>query len=186
MAVLVEAISVVVRRDAINAKYRGGWSAYVEDAPNVTLCYDDDLARIGFMMPWETEVFINRLTEHGLIFLADNKAQDIAVVDQQVGPLTECDWLEFAKISHGESGGKVSACWLFEGPRTAYGVHFSSKTMNLAVPPGWEFEDSLSHDFTFVPNEEIEGRLQFLRTENGVNVYLDRETGEEVFGGEQP
>lgn len=45
MAVLVEAISVIVRRDAIRGKYPGGWQGFVAAVPNGTLCYDDDLAR---------------------------------------------------------------------------------------------------------------------------------------------
>jgi hypothetical protein len=51
MAVLVEAISVVVRRDAIDRSYEGGWVAFVSSVPNATLCTDDQLARVGFMDP---------------------------------------------------------------------------------------------------------------------------------------
>jgi len=34
MAVLVEAISVIVRREAIAAKLPGGWSHFVDEVPN--------------------------------------------------------------------------------------------------------------------------------------------------------
>jgi hypothetical protein len=183
MAVLVEAISVITRRDAINAKYPGGWAAYVGAAPNGTLCYDAELARIGFMTPQDVQAFISHLTENGLTFLVEDKAQDIAVVDQQHGPTTECDWLEFAKLPFGNVGGKVSACWLFAGPRIAAGVHLPGKSFDLATPPGWKFEESLSHRFCFVPNEQVEGRLVFLRNDSGVDVFLDRDTGKEVFLG---
>ena len=44
MAVLVEAISVIVRRNAIESKYRCGWKAFVDDVPNSTLCADDEIA----------------------------------------------------------------------------------------------------------------------------------------------
>lgn len=109
MSVLVEAISVIIRRDAINAKYPGDWAAFVQAAPNATLCYDNELARIGFMHPQDVGNFIDRLAQHGLTFLVDNKTQDLAVADQQRGLTTECDWLEFAKLPFGKSGGKVSA-----------------------------------------------------------------------------
>jgi hypothetical protein len=51
MAVLVEAISVVVRRDAIDRSFEGGWMAFVSRVPNATLCTDNQLARVDFMDP---------------------------------------------------------------------------------------------------------------------------------------
>ena len=48
MAVLVEAISVIVRRDAINRSYDGGWAGFLSHVPNNTLCADHELARVGF------------------------------------------------------------------------------------------------------------------------------------------
>ena len=41
----------------------------------------------------------------------------------------------------------------------------------------------MSHRFGFVPNEQMEDCLQFLRNDNGVDVFLDRETGKEVYVG---
>jgi hypothetical protein len=40
MAVLVEAISVIIKRTAIDEKWPGGWEAFVRDVPNRTLCFD--------------------------------------------------------------------------------------------------------------------------------------------------
>ena len=45
MAVLVEGISVIVRRDAVESKYRGGWKGLIADVPNSTLCMDEELIR---------------------------------------------------------------------------------------------------------------------------------------------
>ena len=183
MAVLIEAISVVTRRAAIDAKYPGAWKAFVDESPNRTLCYDSDLARVGFMTPMDVGVFVEHLERNGMFFLVNGTAQDIAVVDQQQGPTTKCEWLEFARLPFGESGGTVSACWLFEGPRMGAGVHFRGLTMDLHTPPGWTFEDSLSKKFAFIPIQDAQSRLDFLRSENGVDVFLDRETGKEVFIG---
>ena len=63
------------------------------------------------------------------------------------------------------------------------GVHFRGLTMDLHTPPGWTFEDSLSKKFAFIPIQDAQSRLDFLRSENGVDVFLDRETGKEVFIG---
>ena len=182
MAVLVEAISVIVRRDAIDAKYPGGWEAFVEDTPNATLCYDDEIARVGFMAPSDIGTFVNHLERHGLRSLEDGKAVDLAVADQQQGLATECDWLEFGRIELGDSG-KVSACWLFEGPRMGYGLHMPGTSMQIATPPGWQFEGSLSQKFGFVPSGQENKRLEFLRNQNGVDVFIDLTTGKEVYVG---
>ena len=181
MAVLVEAISVIARRDAIDEKYPGGWNAFVDAAPNGTLCFDDQIARVGFMVPEDVEQFVGCLVQSGLTFLVDSKAQDLVVVDQQSGPTTECNWLEFGRIPFKNSGGTVSACWFFDVPRTISGMYMPIEPMNFATPLGWQFEGSLSDRFCFVPTGEENERLQFLRTEDMVDVFLDRETGNEVF-----
>lgn len=151
MAVLVEAISVIVRRDAIRDKYPGGWQRFVAAVPNGTLCYDDDLARVGFMSPSATESYVKRLTRHGLTFMSQGQAVDIAVADQQRGLTTPCDWLEFAHLTMGTDG-QIAACWLFAGPRFGFGTHLPGKSFTLATPPDWDYETSLSKEFTFVPS----------------------------------
>ena len=153
MAVLVEAISVVVRRIAIDARLTGGWPRFVADAPNATLCADEALARVGFMSPADAKSFIDHLEQHGLRFMVDGTCRDLAVVDQVRGPTMPVEWLEYAAIPYGPSGGKVAACWLFEGPRLAAGVHLPGKSMELAKPVGWRYEGSLSAKFTFVPTD---------------------------------
>jgi len=183
MAVLVEAISVIARRSAIDGKYPGGWPAFLIDVPNRTLCYDDALVRIGFMTPHDVGEYVQRLENNGLTFLVNDKAHDVAVVDQQQGPTTACDWLEFASLPFGNDGGRVSACWLFEGQRITAGIHMPGKSLELHTPPDWVFEGSLSQRFTFVRNEDLASRLAYLRTQDGVDVFLDRETGKEVFAG---
>jgi hypothetical protein len=51
VAVLIEAICVVVRRDSIDRSFNGGWAGFCSCVPNATLCTDEKLARIGFMDP---------------------------------------------------------------------------------------------------------------------------------------
>jgi len=185
MAVLVEAISVVVRRDAIDRAYKGGWAAFVRNVPNATLCTDEELARIGFMSPPDTERYLDHLISHGLAFLREGKAMDLVVVDQQQGPTSPCDWVEFAKLPFTPGGpeARISACWIFEGPRMAVGIHLSGREFLLATPPGWEYENSLSHRFTFIPTPDLPRRLEFLREEGGVRVYLDLDTRKELYLG---
>jgi hypothetical protein len=180
MAVLVEAISVVIRRDSIDRSFIGGWDAFVSCVPNATLCADTQLARVGFMDPKAVGQFVEELQAAGLAFLQSGKSVDIVVVDQQRGPTMPCEWIEFAQIPFG-NGGKVAVCWLFEGTRLAAGIHLPGKDFDLATPKGWTFEGSISDRFSFVPNEDAGTRLRHLRTENGIDVFLDTSTGREVF-----
>ena len=153
MAVLVEGISVIVRRSAIDSEYAGGWPGFLSEVPNPTLCYDDDIVRIGFMEPSEVEAFVRHLERNGLRFLDEDTAIDIVVVDQQTGLTTGCDWLEFGKLNFGKEG-KVSACWLYEGPRMGHGLHMRGTSMKLATPVGWEYEGSMSKKFWFIPGDQ--------------------------------
>ncbi len=61
MAVLAEAISVIVRVHAIRSRYPGGWAAFLNAVPNRTLACDNEIARIGFMAPGDVRLFVTRL-----------------------------------------------------------------------------------------------------------------------------
>ena len=180
MAVLIEAISVVVRRDAVVRSFRGGWEAFRVIIPNNTFCADAEISRIGFMEPNAARNFIERLEFGGLTFVEDGEAKDLAVVDQQRGPTVDCRWLEFSRFSMGNSGYAL-ACWMWDKPRKGYGVHTSGKRIDLHTPPGWRYEGSLSQNFTFVPSEERNERLKFLRREGNLDVFQDNQTGEILF-----
>ena len=100
MAVLVEAISVVIRGDAIHEDYPGGWMQFQEDAPNDTICADGELVRIGFMDPDSARAYVERLETLGLQYYSP--AYNIEVVDQHRGPTrlderrsSTGDWLEW-------------------------------------------------------------------------------------------
>lgn len=173
MAVLIEAISVVIRRSSIEDNFPGGWEGFVADVPNQTLCADDKLARVGFMTPIDVGSYVRHLESFGLQYLSDGTAKDIVVVDQQRGFEAPCDWAEFGHVDlHGDSEQRVAAC-------RAKGCDLDT----IICPDGWQFEGSLSHTFGFVPSEHTEKSLKFLRHENGLDVYLNKLTGKEVYMG---
>ena len=181
MPVLCEALSVVVRRDSIDKHLQGGWQNFIRKIPNSTFCTDGELARVGFMAPDPMIDFIKSLQRNGLQFdqMSDSKSEvreidDIIVVDQIRGPTAECSWIEFGKLPLGEH--KVSACWLFEGERKGYGLHFSLKESKFAVPKNWTPDD-----LTFVEPSKINKKLKFLRKEEGLDVFWDLENKKEVF-----
>lgn len=171
MAVLVEGISVIFRVDAIEGKYPGGWEGFAKDCPNNSLCADGDLARVGFMSPKDTKRFVSSLASRGLTYLDDGEAVDLVVVDQQRGLAAPCDWTELGEVpAPGTESEHVVAC------RAA-----GSEEQLLMTPDGWTYEESLSANFTFTDTESVPDRLEFLRHEDGVDVYRDKETGEEVY-----
>jgi hypothetical protein len=172
MAVLIEGISVIVRRDAIDARFGGGWEAFLNFIPNGTGCYDDDLARVGFMTPRDVQAFIGELEARGLVFVGDGQAIDLAVVDQFRGATVPASWLELSTIE------------LFEPPiRVRAAILKGSELDKIAMPPRCQYESSLSQNAHFA-SEGTEGdRFKFLRHEDGKDVHLDLVTGKEVYSG---
>ncbi len=172
MAVLVEAISVIVRRSAVDAKFPGGWPAFASAAPNFTFCADGEIARVGFMSPADVEGYVRSLDRVGLTYLDGGKAIDLVVVDQMGGPASPSGWLEFGHVDLTGAGAKVAACRLV-----------GSRVASIMLPEGWEYEGSLSQTYGFIPAGELDKSLEFLRRENGMDVFLNRLTGEEVYIG---
>jgi hypothetical protein len=173
MAVLVEAISVVIRCDRLLIAFDNDWDAFKDTVPNGTLCADNEVARVGFMSPTDVENYVSRLAKHGLRYIVDGTAKDLIVVDQQRGPAARCDWIEFGHINlDRESKKRVSACRLRGSTESV-----------VVTPEGWTFEESLSASFGFVPNSQIEKSLTFDRHQDGLDVYHNRLTGKEVFIG---
>lgn len=170
MAVLIEAISVVVKMSALCERYPGGWEAFRDNSPNQTLCADGQLARVGFMTPDDVEAFIEELESDGLVYLLDGDSQDIVVADQQRGFDAPCSWAECGDIEI--NGNSIKACQAVE-----------DDSHQLMYPDGWQFEGSLSQTYIFAPSEEVDKSLKFLRNEDGLDVYLNMMTGKEVFLG---
>lgn len=143
MAVLLEAISVVIRRSVITDRFPGGWNEFVLLVPNATLCADDHVARVGFMQPSEVEDFVVALEPHDILFVADGVARDMVVVDQQHGPLVKCDWLEFGRIKLPSGDDHlVGACRL------------AGDVANmLSTPEGWQYEGSPTQTFGLAPED---------------------------------
>ena len=191
MAVLCEAISVVVRRDSIDKYFKGGWVKFQNDVPNSTMCTDGELVRVGFMSPNGVQEYVETLEKGGLqfqekekflgIFRKGRRENDLVVVDQHQGPTLSCDWIEFGKFPYGEEEINVSMCWLFEGERIASGIHMKSTRMDLHHPLGWTIAQT--RDLKFSGFENFRSQYKFLRYENGLSVFLDKESETEVFIG---
>lgn len=168
MPVLVEAFSVITRKDRIEESYPGGMDGFLQDCPNRTACFDDDLVRVGFMDPDSVRKFVATLGNCGLVHRDEHgRAQDLVVVNQGQGPTTPCDWAEVFVVNL--AGATVEICRLAgtDNPR-------------LACPGGWRPEKA-KNSLIYVPPDEMESRMEFLREENGLTVCRDRVTGKIMY-----
>lgn len=174
MAVLIEGISVVVRVDTIERHYVGGLNAFQGAIPNSNHCTDGELIRVAFMAPNDVRAFVEQLEGGGLQYIgADGNANTIAVVDQRTGFVRPCSWLAFEHAQIDSNPAHVGAVCRAV-PTSIEGV---------AVPAHWRFESSLTARHRFVPTEQLNDQLEFVRRENGVDVYRDRTTGQEFYVG---
>jgi len=167
--VIVEGLSVIVKVADLELRYPGGFVGFGQDVPNKTLCTDGELARVGFMSPADLEGFVRHLQRRGMHFRRNGRVADVAVVDQLRGLTVPCDWLEIHKVTH--DGGTVAAGALKGGAATG-----------VAAPDGWQFSESLSRSYTYVPAEQT-NKLEYLRHDNGLDVYRSPLTGGEVYAG---
>ena len=170
MAVLIEALSVVIRLETITDKYPGGVDQYIEDCPNYTLCLDDDIVRVGFMTGHDLFDFIGSLERLGFRHIDDDEFDEIAIVDQFDGIIRPCDWLEYMNLVIFEGDIRVAICRIK-----------GSIIDRIGFPRGWNYETSLSKRTMVLDPMEFDGRMIFLRREDGADFYRDVVTGKEVF-----
>jgi hypothetical protein len=170
MAVLIEALSVVIHLETIADKYPGGVEQYIKDCPNRNLCMDDEIVRVGFMTGYDAYDFIGSLERFGFRFVVDDEYDEVVLVDQFRSIDKPCDWLEYGKLVIFKGDLRIAIC-LIKG----------SAIDSVGFPAGWVYENSLSK-LTIVIDSGFHGdRLTFLRHENGFDYYLDALTEKEVF-----
>lgn len=162
MAVLIEGFSVVVRNATLAAKYPGGVEGYRRDCPNGSFCADERLSRIGFMVRSDADLFVAQLAAKGLTPYRKDAAEDVALVSPIDGPLRPCDWIEVGRW------GQAVIAWLVGANRG-----------DLHAPAGWNAERPMQQ----LSEEEMKRRMEFVRSENNVDVYRDRTTGQELYVG---
>jgi len=172
MAVLAEALSVVIKVESLLNLSTENQVKFTQNIPNKTFCGDGELIRIGFMSPSDVQSYADSLKSLGLVFMENNTAKDFVVVDQFRGPTTDCSWIDFGEIELGDTGNSIKSCRLKD-----------SSITQVSCPTGWSFENSLSKKTEYFDKEKISTKLKFLRKEGDQDVYLDKETGKEVFVG---
>ena len=169
MAVLVEAVSVVVRRDSIDQRLAGGWEAFVAAVPTAQFCYDSEIARVGFMADADAETFVAHLRALGLLAGTSSTETDVCIIEQLGRSGVPADWLGVSRLSTPEIGGEVAVAFLKGTTET-----------RVVMPGGWKFEGSASQTpLAFARADD--SRFKFLRIEGNVEVYWDSSQHCEVY-----
>lgn len=171
MAVLVEAISVIIKNDAI-VRCFGSLDKITDNPPNNTLCFDEFITRIGFMTPTDVGVFVRYMEKYGMTHISDGKAVDIWVIDQITGPTSECDWAEFgtAVIFNGDY--KIKIC-----------THKDEDGCSLRCPNGWEYENSLSKNGQRMNAETVNDNMEYVGTDGKTETWVNKKTGKKMYIG---
>lgn len=171
MAVLIEAISVVIHCDSIVNSYTGGIKAFVSAVPNKSLCADGELACVNFMTPKDVRLYAEYLECCGLKKEETNCAMDFVIVDQLSGLCSPCNWAEFGKTDwNNDPKCPISVCRAIP-----------TKQSTIVVPSGWNYESSLSVNYRYVDSDSIPENLKLIRTEKNLDVLYDESTGQEFY-----
>lgn len=165
MSVLVEALSLVIPRRVLDARWPGGTEVFLaavrrEEVPGYRACADDRLASVMFLAAREAEGVARMLRAYGAVQEDDGcRFVDFALVDQRGGPVLPCPWLAWRRDPEG-----FTVAWL---AGTAPGT--------MAAPGDWAAEQSRGMDRTGACYEP--GRLLRMSSEEGLETWLDLATG---------
>jgi hypothetical protein len=173
MAVLIEAVSFIARRDRLDECWPRGSQGFIADSPNESVCADEYLVRIGFMGPATMRAFIGGCVVQGLKhFEADGYACDFVTVDQVVGLITPCNWLDVGYVDY--KGHQIRAArWV--GDESPY----------IIFPDEWSLEQHLHFGNTRYQPEDPPSHFEFIRDDDGLYLYRDTRTGQEVWTTER-
>jgi len=161
VAIVLDGWGVVARRTAVEAKLHGGLSGWFEVMPNRTACADRDLCFVAFMVPEDAAAFVLKLDSLGLQGERGGAYLDVALVGKN-GPWEHAGpWLRVGRYAG------VNAVWM-DGPDPE----------PLVVPVTWR-PNSVLH----LSDEEAAKRLKFLRRDGDIEVWLDTQTGEQLYRG---
>ena len=160
MAVLIENISIIIRKDSLDQKFPGGWKALFESYNSVwnDIFYDEKIVCISYRHAPYIKEFIEHLENNGLIFMQNGQATDIAIVDSIHGLLTPATWLEFSRIEDANEKGKITVaiCWIFKGNSKEFEIHEFKENSSLCTPEYWNYTGSSSEkDFEALQTKDL-------------------------------
>ncbi len=171
MSVLIEALTLVVWKGALEESFPGGVEGFLEAVaalawPPRFACADDaQLVNVSFYERAHAEPTLALLRAHGLGQGGAGLIDDLELVDQHEGPASPRHWLEWRPFEEG----RCAEAWLL-----------GTSAGQPAADAGWTPERSRG----LVRRRDVDepGRLLRLAEEHGVETWLDLKTGRQLAG----
>src|SRR5262245_41251466 len=138
---------------------------YEQSCPNGTFCTDGEVCRVAFMTSSDAAHYIQKLESFGFVRPGVEGSPEVAVINERRGFEWPCDWLEVSRVDFGD-GQSAETAW-------AKGTKLSTMVALSWWRPG---------TIRQIPMDELEA-FEFLGSKDGVQVFRDKVTGEEVFVG---
>lgn len=154
MAVILEGFNLVVRNVTLDGRLPGGVGGVLRDAPNGMACTDGRVTRLGFMDGDDLERFRSRLEAQGV---AEAEVASISAAAPGEAP----EWLRVGRYAG------AMAAWLPEADPEPLVVPLRRRPGSLE----------------FLSREEVGQRFEFVRRDDGVDVFRNKETGELAYVG---
>lgn len=168
MAVLIEAICLVVPRQVLDVSFPGGTDGFLVDCTaNDSVRYaiaDAHVAAVSTFDPQALEPLIERLADLGIVGADDSdRAFEFVFVDMQTGPVIRCDWLSITHHRHGFT----------------FVERVSQPTCAFETPQGWLLDQSWRLTRTDI-REEGPDSVMTLGINDGIETVLDLRSGQLV------
>jgi hypothetical protein len=166
MSVLNEALSMVVRKSELEARYPGGAEGFyaavlaLENPPRFVVTLDPYLVSLSFYDGGHANPAFLLLAAWGFEECRAGAAADLALVDQRLGPTLPCAWLRWRRHSDGFTYAWSAGC----------------EPGDMAVPEAWTAEQSRALVFTDI-REEPGRALPLGRDADGTESWLDLRKG---------
>jgi hypothetical protein len=173
MAVLVEAFSVIVRKEALERKFPGGLDGYQRQLPNGTYCADEQLCRVGFMADADAMAHARGLVSAGLQGPAAGPSPELAIVSAASGHLIPCEWLE-VELRWYPCGGHQVGVMVAKLP--------GANVTQFSTPAGWR-----PKPMTLFSAEDLIATHELVKVDRtgagSVETYRHRQTGDLIYIG---
>lgn len=97
MPCLINGFAVVIRAEAIEARYPGGVAAFLIANEDIAACSDGELVAVTLDSRGEAWRLVTSLESDGLVAFKDGWAEDLVIVEAQSQPQSLCEWLEVGR-----------------------------------------------------------------------------------------
>lgn len=159
MAIVVEALTLIIRRLTLDLQYPGGSEKYLEELGDPSfnarwICADEDLTAASFLSDHLGRA-LEHISERGLLISDESGYVDAAILDELTGPTLTCEWMEWAR-----SDDDLTRAWVAGGER-------DSLTTPADFKPARLVRTDVRDEDHFVKLAEEAGETSWLDTRTG-------------------